>query len=499
MKKDHKRKFDYIVIGSGIGGLSSAIYLAQAGYSVLILERHNRPGGYTHSFMRKECCFDSAVRIVAGANKNGLLNRLLKKMNIEDLESVELEEIYTAVYPKHKIKVRSGIQGLIRSYSEAFTNDVECITNLIAEMEKIYYSTIELLENENPISIFTNSLYSKYMQISFQDFLEEYVENPELIYCLQSMCGYFGASPKNGSAAYFSYAIMSFFIEGAYYIKGSFQKLSLRIIKELKRYNCQILLNSEVEKIICDNNIVSGVRLIDGTQYECNKIIYNGDYKSLIGNLISTEKFPDRYIKRSLKMNIAMSAFEVFIITDLKMEEFSLSHENFVYNLYNYSEIYEKHKKIREGEIDLSGIAISCPTLVDGSLCPEGNHLIIISTAVSLEIEKNWNSVKVLYMDVMIKLAEKVIPGLSNHILYSEAATPKTMHRYTLNTDGSSYGWEQNFSQIQYRPKQKTPIKGLYLVGHWTDPGGGVVSAMLSGYKIANKLIKEEMKLGIES
>ncbi len=495
LRKNNEQQFDFIIIGSGISGLSSAIYLAQAGYSVLILERHYRPGGYTHSFTRKGCCFDSAVRIVAGAQKNGLLNRLLKKMNIEDLEFIELDEIYTAVYPEHKIKAKTGIQGLINSYSEVFPDDIKCITNLIVEMEKIYYSTIELLENENPVNIFSDSLYNKYIGVSFQNFLEGYVENPNLLYSLQAMCGYFGASPNNGSAAYFSYAIMSFFIEGAYYIKGSFQNLSLRILKELKKYNGHVLLNCEVEKIICNDNRVSGVKLIGGTQYKCNEIIYNGDYKNLIGNLISADRFPERYIKRSLKINIAMSAFEVFIITDLNWEEFSLSHETFVYDSYDYGEIYEMHKKIREEDLNIHGIAISCPTLVDSSLCPEGNHLLIISTAVAFKIEKNWDSVKVRYMDELIKFAEKVIPGLSNHIVYLEAATPKTMHRYTLNTEGSCYGWEQNYSQIQYRPKQKTPIKGLYLTGHWTDPGGGVVSAMLSGYKIANRLIKEETKV----
>jgi len=497
VEKDDKQQFDFIVIGSGIGGVSAATYLVKAGYSVLVLERHYRPGGYTHSFSRKEYTFDSAVRIVAGAQKNGLMNKLLQKMNINDLESIELKEVYTAVYPEHIVNVKAGIEGIINSYSAVFPNDRSSIIKLISEMQEIYDCTIELLENENPIDIFADTLYNKYIKVTFQEFLEKFIDNPKLLYSLQAMCGYFGASPENGSAAYFSYAIMSFFVEGAYYIKGSFQKLSLRIIKEFEKSGGHIKLNAEVEKIICDNNQVEGVKLKNGLQYKCNQIIYNGDFTNLVNHLVGRDKFPERYIKRSSKIDIAMSAYEVFIVTDLNMKDFSISHETFIYDSYKYGEIYEQHKGKAEG-MNIHGVAISCPTLVDNSLCPEGHHLLVISTMVASEKERNWSSVKQLYTVELIKIVEKVIPELSKHIIYLEAATPNTMHRYTLNTNGSCYGWEQNYLQTQYRPKQKTPIKGLYLSGHWTEPGGGIVAAMLSGYKISNKLIRDSENVNVK-
>ncbi|EGT4625350.1 TPA: NAD(P)/FAD-dependent oxidoreductase [Clostridioides difficile] len=485
-------RYDYIIVGAGVGGLSAAVYLAQAGYSVLVLEQHYKPGGYTHSFTRKGCTFDSAVRVVAGAKGNGLLSKMLEKMCINDLECLELDNVYTAVYPELTVHVKAGVEGLINSYSNSFPDDKNDIIRLAEEMSNIYYETISLLENDNPIAVFSDSLYSKYINVPFITFLEKFVKNERLRYCLQAMCGYFGTSPKDGSAAYFSYAIMSFFIEGTYYIKGSFQKLSLRMVDELEKNGGKILFNSAVKKILCDidSNEAYGVELNTGKQYCAAEVIYNGDFNRLRNELVGEEFFPNRYLKRCSQINVAMSAFEVFIITDLDMRKSSLSHETFVYDLYSYTDVYEAHKSKKQGKMDIHGISLACPTLEDSSLCSEGEHLLIISTMFGFMIEENWDKVKQNYTNKLLEFAEKIVPNLRNHILYLEAATPKTMNRYTLNSQGSCFGWEQNYRQLQYRPKQKTPIKGLYLVGHWTEPGGGVVAAMLSGYKLANKLLK---------
>lgn len=490
IKKDGQ--YDYIIVGSGIGGLSVATYLSNEGYSVLVLERHNKPGGYTHSFTRKGCLFDSAVRIVAGAKEQGLLSSLLKKMDIMDLEVVELNKVYKAVYPEHTIDVKAGVQGLIDAYTSVFPDEYNNIVALVNEMKEVYYCTISLLENNNPLNMLSDPLVEKYSDKSFQEFLQGFTENDHLIYSLQAMCGYFGASPENGSAMYFSYAIMSFFIEGAYYIKGSFQNLAKKLVVKIESNKGIIILNTEVIKIEIEENQVRGVLCKDGRFFESKNVISNGDYRRLIYELIGADKFPVRYLKRQGKMNPAMSVFEVFIITDLEIENYNLSHETFVYDDYNYSKIYDLHKKLENEEKDIQGIAIACPTLADKKLAPENHHTIILSTILPYHAHDDWSSVKDKYARKLIQIAEKVIPELSKNIVYMEAASPKTMERYTLNSFGSSYGWEQNQGQAQYRPKQKTPIQGLYLVGQWTEPGGGIVSVALSGFKLANKLINEE-------
>ncbi|MDP5872497.1 hypothetical protein [Streptococcus mutans] len=88
----------------------------------------------------------------------------------------------------------------------------------------------------------------------------------------------------------------------------------------------------------------------------------------------------------------------------------------------------------------------------------------------------------------MIKAANQIIPNLESHIIFSESSTPTTNERYTLNSGGSPFGWEQSVDQFFRRPNYITPIENFYAVGHWTKAGGGVVSAMLSAKQLVDIL-----------
>ena len=210
----------------------------------------------------------------------------------------------------------------------------------------------------------------------------------------------------------------------------------------------------------------------------------------MMNDLVGEEHFPARFRKKVSNLTISMSAFEVFIGTDLPLQDMDLAHETFVYNVYDYEEIFRQHTQLKElGTAGFSGLAISCPSLADPTLAPEGKHTVIITTLVPYDIGGDWKELKAEYEQALIKMAEKAIPNLSEHLDYVESGTPLTMERYTNNSFGAIYGWEQNMKQMISRPQHETPIKGLYLSGHWTDPGGGVVSVLLSSYKLYQKLM----------
>jgi prolycopene isomerase len=84
-------------------------------------------------------------------------------------------------------------------------------------------------------------------------------------------------------------------------------------------------------------------------------------------------------------------------------------------------------------------------------------------------------------------MAEKVYPGLREHILVMEAATPLTAQRYTLNKNGCYVGFDLRHKRLP----QRTPINDLYLAGAWTEPHGGVLGVILSGKQAAEMIIDE--------
>ena len=121
----------------------------------------------------------------------------------------------------------------------------------------------------------------------------------------------------------------------------------------------------------------------------------------------------------------------------------------------------------------------------------------------SLDHMKNWKDLsenqyrikKEKVTDIIIKKAEKYLPGLRKHIIVKELGTPRTMHRYTLNPEGSLYGPSLIVEQAgMLRLQAVTPVKGLFLVGSSIYPGGGYPSVIGSGYKAAKMILFHEKK-----
>ncbi|MHC4277510.1 MAG: phytoene desaturase family protein, partial [Planctomycetota bacterium] len=86
---------------------------------------------------------------------------------------------------------------------------------------------------------------------------------------------------------------------------------------------------------------------------------------------------------------------------------------------------------------------------------------------------------------------EDFVPNLDKHIEVVDAATPKTLERYTLNSKGAAYGWAVTLGQTgSGRTGNKTPVENLYLAGHWTNPGPGVCAVVSSGWRVANMILR---------
>jgi len=105
---------------------------------------------------------------------------------------------------------------------------------------------------------------------------------------------------------------------------------------------------------------------------------------------------------------------------------------------------------------------------------------------------EEYSKKKMGMAEALIHKVEEVIPGLSNHIIVQDAATPKTFERYTSMPEGALYSFDQSIGVK--RPYFKTPIKGLYLASASTFPGGGIEAVVMSGMICANDICNWEVR-----
>jgi prolycopene isomerase len=230
---------------------------------------------------------------------------------------------------------------------------------------------------------------------------------------------------------------------------------------------------------------VRGVVLENGQRIAAPVVISGADAHQTFDELVGTHELPRRFAQSVRSMKHSLSAFVVYGATDLDLRAAGAAHEMFAYRVWDHDEDYAN---LLRGEITRVGITV--PTLADSSLAPAGEHLFQLTVLLPYDVVPSWRVEKNRYTDLLLAEAELYLPGLRDHLRFAEGASPRTFERYTRNHAGAMYGWDVSPDQTgPLRLEQETPIKGLHLAGHWTQPGSGVYGVIASGVRAAQRAL----------
>jgi len=486
--------YDVIVIGSGIGGLTSAALLAKSGKSVLVLEAHDRPGGYAHGFNRKRYHFDSGVHLISGCGPQGYqggqaIYKTLKALDVlDEIEFININPFSHVSYPSLNIALPQTIKDFVATLSSQFPNEAKGIKDLTELCLKLSEEIGVAGEVLNKIDLdsaqqLMPALF-KYRKSTLADVATEFISDPKLLGVFSSNWPYLGLPPSQVSFVYWSTMLIGYMVDGSYYCKGGFQQLANTLVKGLQRYKGVIQFKSTVDKIIVENEQVVGV-MVKGQRISANTVVSNADFKQTVYNMVGEQYFPARYLQRTKKMQHSLSIFVVYIATDLDLGAMNIAHESFCYQDFDHDKNFS-----RTQQGDVSWISYTVPSLIDSSLAPQNEHVIMLTTLLPYQAADNWKEKKSITIQTMLDIAAKSIPGLEKHILYIDGGSPATMQRYTQNHQGSAYGWDVTPAQVgPSRIQNQSPIKGLFFAGHWASPGGGVYGVSVSGVQATQKVL----------
>ena len=449
-------RYNVVVIGSGLGGLTSANRLARSGHSVLLLEHHHQLGGLATWFKRKGHIFDVSLH----GFPHGMVKTCRKYWNREIMESiVQLKNI---VFDNPQ-------------FSLTTTFDRQDFTSILINKFKISQATIDKFFN----TVASMNFYDD-QSMSTRELFESFFPGREDVHrLLMEPITYANGSTLEDPAITYGIVFSNFMNKGVFTFRGGTDHLIGMMADELVNNGVTICKNSKVDRIVIEAGKVRGV-LVGDRFIEADSVVSNSGILNTIYDLAGKEAFPAEFLEKVKTVRVNTSSCQVYIgikkeetIADIGVLLFVSTAEKF-----SSDELLNMHTKSRTF------------SLYYPKTRPEHNRYTVVAS-MNGKFD-DWNSLNEseyltekqdMIERTLIDL-ERYIPGVRQKIDWLEAATPKTIHRYTLHTKGTSFGTK--FEGLDISRSIFKAIQGLFHVGSVGIIMSGWLGAINYGVIVAN-------------
>ncbi|MGD9132727.1 MAG: NAD(P)/FAD-dependent oxidoreductase [Desulfobacterales bacterium] len=492
--------YDVIVIGAGNGGLTAAATLAKEGLNVLLLERHNIPGGAATSFCRGRFEFEVALHQLSGMgtpDKPGLLRTALDGLGVlDDLEFVEISDLYHIAIPDgFRLTIRPDRAQTIAALQEKFPHEKEAIQryfDLLAKFANDFIGAFIFRDPEASRQKYPHLYRNAFKPVS--EILDSFFSDALLKAVLSVYWGYLGVPPTRLAFAYMAMIFFQYAEFKPFHIKGGSQALSNAILNKFLSYGGTVRFNCGAKEILVADGNVKGVLTATGEKFESAHVISNASQVSTYTALIDAQHVPADVNTEMGGRRLSTSAFTMFIGFDCEPHELGITEStNFLMANTDISDaIVDRMRKI---EIADELMVMSCYDVADPDFSPPGACQVNV---VTLKYGDPWlqippakyHETKYRCAESMLGRVEEIFPGIRTHIEEIEVATPVTHMRYLGHPGGAIYGFEQLAKDsLFFQPGRYSPINGLFFAGGWAGDCG-FEPTLRSGISAAKSIIK---------
>ena len=502
------RKYDVIIIGSGIGGLALAAILAKMNRKkVLILERHFKMGGLTHEFERKgKFTWDVGLHYVGEMAEGELTRKIFDYLTDGKIKWNRMPSPFDIfIYPQLTFAVPDDENKYKTDLIKLFPEEKKAIRQYFIDIKKInswlrrsYVKKISPPPVNWMIS-FLNYFAEAKALMTTADYLNKNFKDSKLKAVLASQWGDYGLPPSQSAFATHCF-IVYHYLKGGYYPEGGSQKIAQSIVPMIEAEGGRVLLNREATQIIVKNNQAIGVEVNVRSGKEIQKeTFYAPIIVSGIGALNTyLELLPDPVaasFKEYLDPNCKFcSAVTVYIGFKEDPRKLGFKGENYwIFADYDHDKIIKQDILCKN--YNAGFCYLSFPSLKNPSAKFHTAEIICLTTydffqkwkgQPWLKKEQDYHQLKERIAEALIDLVEKHFKGFRALIEYKEISTPLTLEHFTGRMKGSMYGLPATPGHYKSKwANVKTPIKNLYLTG--SDVFFlGIVGAMMGGVATAS-------------
>jgi prolycopene isomerase len=515
--------YDAIVFGSGAGGLTCATTLAKHGVRTLLAEKNPWYGGYAHGFGKDGFYWDHGGHIFLAYRLGKQARQVFQRLELDQrVEMVPDTHDYRCIFPDESMELPAEMSAAADLMAQRFPNERAGIEQVFMTMEAMI-DEVDLLvpsfrvqaepghrkwidpvleqfqrprlgDMAAPFARGTRmpgKVLLKYQNKTFKDLLDEHLHDPLLKAYFSMLCVGIATAPAELSAViagvFFVHSLRTMWMP-----RGGFGKLAETLATVFEEHGGTLETNAEVDRIVVEDGRAVGVETVDGRRFTADAVVCACDAKRLYLEMLPESVVPKELRKRLPGMKTTPGFFQVQLGVDMDLEPYrhQIKRLNFI---YPYPDIDKAMANFPNGNVEEAAYYLYVATFHQPEMAPPGQHSLKLECPTRLDSKGiDWDRDKEQVADVFIRRTEAIIPNLSKNIVVKEIRTPLDLKRDTGNSEGAFAGWAFTPELLtRKRPKQRTPVPGLYHAGHWTTPTAGVPWVMLSGYNTAGMVISD--------
>lgn len=474
------KEFDILVIGSGLGGLVSALVLAKEGLKVCVLEKNNQYGGNLQTFSRDKLVFDTGVHYLGGLSEGQNLHRFFSYLGIMD--DLQLQHMDKDGYDKitfgddaTEYPHAQGYDNFVEQLARYFPEERENLQNYCEEIRRVcsrfprYDLVGEDRYNEEVIHLNTRRM------------IESITRNPTLQSVLLGS-NFLYAGDSDHVPFYVHALTVNSYIQSAYKCVQGGSQISKLLIRRLREHGAEVHKYAEVEAFIFnENNLLKGVKTKAGKEYYAERFISNIEIRATI-KLIGEERLKKSFLNRIMSWEPGPSCFSVYLV--LKPEAVPY----FNYNLYHYQseesvwEAYRYRKDAWPETYMLSSSpskhhpafaeSLTAISYMDFEEIKEWEHTF---NTVAEEQERGdlYERFKMEKAERMISALEKKFPDLRTYVEAIYTSSPLSYRDYIGSCNGNMYGYRKSSENpLKTMVSPRTKIDNLFLTGQSVNMHG---------------------------
>jgi len=482
--KSLKTKYECIVIGGGLAGLTTAALLALSGIEVLIIEKNSLTGGCIFDYPVSDYTFSHTIDWMSGLHQGGMFRKFLEKLEIwDEADFFTMERFKRVVLNDYNIPFHCDNEGFFEELLHNFPHEEKGILR--------YQSLINSFGTPTWIDHFRSFKDAYYI-----DLLQQFFTDPNLISILSS----------NINATMPAFLMILFQVrclhKQAYLLKNmTYTQFMQKITNRLLELGVTLLTDHEVIKINATGNQVQSVLLDDETVVHTNTMITAIDLKHVYNKLLCADPPVNDYFMNKLNSKIVCySLISIFMGIENEFHDCLVTGEPTVYMRSNRIE------DLFSPDASLWHLKANIRSQLQPFLAPAGCAAVDLRVLITREIFNPWiddnnyriqeayKELKSQLAETMLDNAKRLLGDFGSKIKFMKIATPLTFQRYTHNTGGSGLGWEISPREYMNGFRITSPLSNLFHVGQWASFPGveGVINYSFSIYPTIVKHIKKK-------